>query len=140
MGKPQIALDIEVNEPILAGLPATIKINISNKGNAIFFSGNLKVENGKLNILGNSKNLGSIPAFGNVSYQFNIRTKSIFDQYEDEINILIGSQKFTKRVKVSPFFLLNNIPVFLVGAVILMVIIYGGVLGVLIYRRRFIKR
>ena len=141
LGKPQINVESEINNPILAGLPASIKIKITNAGNSLFPSNIFKIESKKLTILdGGMKNLGPIPAFGEATFEFNVRTKSLFDSYNDQIQILVGSQKVTKDVKVEPFFLLGNVPIVVVLGSLLMFVSYGGILGVLIYRKRFLRR
>lgn len=138
LGKPQINVETEINEPILAGLPSKVKIIINNMGNSVFPSNNFKLVSDKLTILdGDKQHLGPIPAFGTATFEFNLRTRSPFDSFEDQIRILIGSQQFSKDVKVQPFFLLGNLPVFLVGAIALMIALYISVLGLLIYRKKF---
>ncbi|OGE38047.1 hypothetical protein A3B45_03175 [Candidatus Daviesbacteria bacterium RIFCSPLOWO2_01_FULL_39_12] len=140
LGKPQLTLTAEVREPILAGLPAKILVKISNVGNSILPQSSIKLQSNKLIILDNEgKRVGPLPAFGSADFEFNIRTKSFFESFDEQINILVGPQKFTKDVKVASIFVLGNIPLLLIGSLFLMMAIYGVVLGILIYRKRFLK-
>ncbi|MBI2018786.1 transglutaminase domain-containing protein [Candidatus Daviesbacteria bacterium] len=141
LGKPAIGVQIDVPKTIFAGFPSKIKVNITNSGNAVFPSAAFAVGSKKISILDSlSKNLGPIPAFGMVTFEYNIRTKSLFDKFDDEIAVYVGSMKFTKGLSVEPFFLFQTIPLFAMGIVLAMVILYGAILAVLLYRRRFLKK
>lgn len=141
LGKPQLDVAIEAGQPIFAGFPGKIKVKISNVGNALFPSTLFGLTAQKLSILdASSKELGPIPAFGTAEFDFNIRTRSLFDSYQDEVVVLVGELKFTKEVLVKPFFLFQTIPLITVGVVLMMVAIYLLVLGGLVYRRRFLKK
>ena len=140
LGKPAIDAQIDAQDTLFAGFPTKIKIKITNSGNAVFPSAGFRVGSNKINILDSqSKNLGPIPAFGMATFEYNIRTKSLFDKFDDEIAVYVGSLKFTKDVSVKPFFLFQTVPIIAVGIVLAMVILYGAILGVLLYRRRFLK-
>ncbi len=140
LGKPQLSVQIENSEPILAGFPEKIKVKVLNAGNAVYPSNTFTVESAKLVILnGGSQNLGPIAAFGNATFDFNIRTKSLFDSFNDQIVVLIGSQKYTKDVEIKPFLIFQTVPMIATLVISLMGVLYVLVLGVLIYRRRFKK-
>ena len=140
LGKPNLDVQISSDNPILAGFPAKLKVKISDVGNAFYPSTSFGVAADKLSILdADNKNLGPIPAFGSADFDFNIRTKSLFDNYDSEIVILVGGQKFTKKVSVKPFLIFQTAPLVAVGIVLTMVAIYTGVLGTLLYKRRFKK-
>lgn len=140
LGKPQLDVEIETSEPILAGFPGKIKIKVSNAGNSTYPSNIFKVTGDKLVILeGEGQNLGLIPPFGSASFEYNIRTKSLFDSFSDTIVVLIGSQEFIKDVIVKPFILFQTIPMVAIGVVVGMGLIYLTVLGGLIYRKRFLR-
>ncbi len=140
LGKPQIDVQIETPEAILAALPGKIKVKVSNQGNALFASTNLTVSADRLNILdGVSRPLGPIPAFGQALFEFNARTKSIFDSYEDQVVVLIGGQKYVKTVSIRPFFAFGSAPFIIFGLVGFAGVIYLSVLAGLIIRRRIFK-
>lgn len=140
LGKSQIDVKIESPDPILAGFPSRLKVKVINLGNAVYPSGNLDILAQNLTILGGEdKNLGQIPAFGEASFEFNIRTRSLFDTYDDQIVFSIGNLKFTKDVHIKPLIIFQTVP--LIAAVIVsgMVGIYLLVLGGLLYRRKILK-
>lgn len=140
LGKPQIDVQIETPPVILAALPGKIKVKVSNQGNALFASTNLGVSAGRLNILdASSRPLGPVPAYGQAFFEFDSRTKSIFDSYEDQITVLIGGQKYIKQVFVRPFFAFGSAPFIVFGLAGLAGVIYASVLGGLIIRRRILK-
>ena len=140
LGKPQINVDIEISDPILSGFPSKLKVKITNLGNAVFPSTGFGVTAQNLTILESQKpSLGPVPAFGSSTFEFNIRTKSPFENFSDQITVLVGNQKFTKDVKVVPFFLFQTAPVIAVGIILLMALLYGVILGVFFYRKKFLK-
>ena len=141
LGKPQINVNIESPSPVFSGLPAKLKVAIENEGNAIYQSSAFSVNAAKLNILDPNENTstGPIPAFGKADFDFNVRTKSLFDSYTDEVIVLVGGQKFTKTIVVEPFFIFKKVPLIVLGIAALILIVYGVILGTLIYRKRFKK-
>lgn len=140
LGKSQIAVQVDTQDILFAGFPAKLKIIITNSGNAIFPSSDFGISSGRINILeSQEQNLGPIPAFGSATFEYNIRTKSLFDKFEDQIEVSVGDVKFTKSIFVEPFFLFQTVPLIAAGIVLLMIILYGVILGVFFYRRRFLK-
>lgn len=141
LGKPQLDVRVESSNPILAGFPGKIKVKVSNAGNAVYPSNSFRVSANQLKVLeGEGQNLGSIPAFGKAEFDLNIRTNSLFDNFADQITVLIGSQKFTKDVEVKPFLIFQTIPLIAIAVVSLMGLIYLVVLLGHIYRARFVKK
>ena len=140
LGKPQINVRIETPNPLLSGLPAKLKVTIENVGNAIYQNQELKVNAGQISILDQGElKSGPIPSFGKADFEFNIRTKSLFDNYNDEIVVLVRDQKFTKTVTVEPLFIFKKVPLIVLGVVVLILLVYGVILGTLIYRKRIKK-
>lgn len=140
LGKSQINVAIESPDPILAGFPSKLKVKITNLGNAVYPSLSFDILSQNITILnGKNQNPGPIPAFGEASFEFNIRTKSLFDAFDDQFKVLIGNQKFTRDVKVKPFIIFQTIPLILAGIVFGMVAIYLSVLGGMFYRRKILK-
>ncbi len=139
LGKSQLDVQINIPNPMLAGFPAKANIKITNYGNAVFPSNNLLISSQKINILNlQNINLGPIPAFGSANFDFDLRT-NLFDKFNDQITVLIGKEKFTKSIFVKPFFLFQTLPVMLAAAILGMGLLYGVILLVLIYRKRFRK-
>ncbi len=141
LGKAQLDVKIENTDPILAGFPGKIKIKLSNLGNALYQSTAFGVTSNKLIVLENeNKNLGSIPPFGTATFDLNIRTKSLFDSFNDQIIVQIGSQKYTKEISVKPLILFQTAP--LIGALVIsfIVIIYAVVLGGKLYASKIYRK
>ncbi|MBI2597042.1 hypothetical protein HYW41_02710 [Candidatus Daviesbacteria bacterium] len=137
LGTPLLDVKIDSPNPFLAGFPGKIKVKISNVGNAFYPSDDLIVKSNKLIVLGGeSQILGPIPAFGESTFDFNIRTKTLFDRFNDTITVLIGSQKFSKDIKVQPFIIFQTFPFITIGIVALMGIIYFIILGTHIYKAK----
>jgi len=141
LGKPQIKVSITTSDPILAGIPSKVKVTILNVGNALFPPTPFSLSSEKINILNHqsSINMGAIPPFGNAEFEFNIRTPSLFESFEDEFKVRIGEQEFNQKVSVKPFLLFRTIPLIILSTVFIIVAIYGAVLGGLLYRRRVLK-
>lgn len=147
LGKSQIDVQIDLPSPVIAGFPSKMTVKIANSGNAAFPPVDFRVSSEKINILNSQNiNLGPIPAFGVSTFTFDVRTarqpfgfKSIFDKFDDRITVYVGGQKFTKEIAVKPFFLFQTLPVMITGAVLGMGLLYGVILAVFFYRKRFKK-
>ncbi|MBI4038383.1 transglutaminase domain-containing protein [Candidatus Daviesbacteria bacterium] len=140
LGKGQIDVQIDAQDPILAGFPGKIKINVVNVGDSFFSSTNLSLNSNKLTFLDSSgKNSGPIPAFGQASFDFNIRTESLFDNFNDQIIVSIGDRKFVKNVTIKPLLIFQKIPLIIAAIILVSVVVYILVLGGLLYRKKVIK-
>lgn len=135
LGKANLDVKIEVSHPILAGFPGKIKIKIANLGNAVYPSNNFSIIASNLSILEGVHKLGPIPPFGMASFDLNVRTKSLFDTYNDQLVVLIGSQKFTKYILIKPLLIFQTVPVVALGIISLIGLIYILILGAHIYQR-----
>lgn len=140
LGKPQLDVEFLSASPILSGFPGSLKIRVTNLGNGSYPSAPLSIVTDKLLVLNDNGIMsGLIPAYGAATFDFKIRTRSLFDSYTDTVTILIGGQKFTRDVEVRPFLLFQPIPMMIGIIALLMVLIYLAVLGIHIYRGRFSK-
>lgn len=141
LGAPNLDVKIENSNPILAGFPGKIKVSIVNQGNAVYPTNSFSVTADKLAILeGRQQNLGPIPAFGQATFDLNIRTLALFDSYNDRILVSVGSQKFSKDVTVKPFLIFQTYPMVAIGVVSLVGLIYLVVLGGHIYKARLAQK
>lgn len=140
LGKPQLDVEILSASPIISGFHGAIKVMVTNLGNSFYPSASLSMIADKLLVLNADGAMsGLIPAYGTATFDFNIRTRSLFDSYTDTVTILIGGQKFTKDVKVGPFILFQPIPMIIGIIALFMVFVYLAVLGTHIYRVRLSK-
>lgn len=141
LGKPQIDVVIDAGSPILSGLPGVIKVKVTNIGNTVYPSNLLSVIAGQLSVLNkDGQKTGLIPPFGNSEFDFDIRTKSLLDSYNDEITAVVGKEKFIKDVVVKPFVIFQPIPAMVAGFFLLMILIYFTVLGGHIYKKKAHKK
>jgi transglutaminase-like putative cysteine protease len=142
LGKPQLNVKIQSSGPILAGFPAEFKLSISNVGNAVYPATSFSVSTDKLNILDKKSNinLGSIPAYGTAEFAFNIRTASLFDNFEDTFRVVLNGQEYIQKIEVKPFLLFRTIPLIFLSTVLVIISIYALVLGGLLYRKRYLRK
>lgn len=141
LGKPQIDVILDTPNPILAGFPTKLKLRISNYGNALYPSSQFTISANTLSILnGDHPKLGPIPSFGRADFEYNIRTKSIFDTYSDQIVVKVAGQKFVKDVSVKPVLIFQGVSLIVAGAFFVSLTLYLLVLGGLIFRKRFLGK
>lgn len=137
-GKPQIQVDINIPKPVIAGFPQKMKLKVSNTGSTFFPSYPLSITAQNLLILGDTKeDLGPIPPFGYGEFEFDLRSKSLLDSFNDQIVVSIGALNFNQKVSVAPFIESRYFLPALGGLVSLVVGVYLVILGALIYRKRF---
>ncbi len=141
LGKPQLIVDVQADDPIVAGFPGKLKVKIFNMGNALQQSATLGIMASKLNISNNQTQMtGPIPPFGNAEFDYDIKSQSVIDDYLDEVNVHIDNQQFEKTVHIKPFIIFQNFPITLILLVGGIAIIYFMVLGGFIYRRKILKK
>lgn len=138
--KPKLDVNIQISSPIWALFPSRATIKISNRGNSAFFGSDFQVNSQNLNIAGDVFNTGIIPPFGTATFDFNVKSKSLFDSFDDQIILSIGKQKFYQDVKIVPFVIFQTLP--FISGVILMGMwgVYLVIVGVFIHRKRFNKK
>ncbi|MBI2196618.1 transglutaminase domain-containing protein [Candidatus Daviesbacteria bacterium] len=138
LGKPQIDVVIESPDPILAGFPDSLTVKVTNTGNAFYPSVPLAITANKTLVLAaGEQKLGPIPPYGSAEFNYNVRTKSLLDSYDDQVTVLIGGQKFIKEVAVRPFVLFQTVPLIIGVIAGVMALVYLVVLGGHFYRKRF---
>ena len=134
---PKLKIDLDVPEIIWAGFPSGLEIKISNEGNSLQPSGAFSLRTDKVRVLGpKTIKTGGIPPFGSLSYKFNLRTPFAWQSYEDNFEVEAGGQKFTKKVTVRPLFLFYSLPIIFWGVIVLILGVYGIILGLHIYREK----
>lgn len=141
LGQPHLDVQIEASNPILAGFPSKVKVKVANLGNAVYPSSNFTISGNKIVVTyEDNQKLGAIPPFGTANFDLNLRTKSLFEKYDDQIVVTIGSQKFAKNVQVKPFVIFQTLPLISISLGILMGLIYLGILGGRIYSARNLQK
>ncbi len=139
LGKAQLDVAIDTPNPSLSGFPAKLKIRIRNLGNAVFPSSSLGITASRINILDSGQNSGNIPSFGTAEFDINYRTH-LFDSFDDQVTLLIGSQKFIKDIKIASILSLSFLPFLLGGIIFIMVFIYLVILSSHVYISRKPKK
>ena len=141
LGKSQLSVLIDMPNSIFAGFPGKVKVKVSNLGNSVFPSNEVKIIGSHLDFIsGSNQKMGDIPSFGTATFEASFRTKSLFDFQEDKIQVLIGPQVFTKDIKIMPIFSFQAAPIFAIGILFLMVAIYILVLSTHIFRVKKTKK
>lgn len=135
-GQPQIGVGLEIADILWAGLPASIIVRVENRGNMVQQPLDLSLNTNQITVAGlKSVRLGMIPAKGFSTYQFNLRTPFTWQTLEDNLEIEIAKQKFTKKIIIKPIFLFYPIPYIFAGVTVLAVLIYLAILGAHFYKK-----
>lgn len=135
--KSNLTVDFDISEVIKAGFPTKLKLTVKNTGNFIHIPTVLTISSGKITILDQSTiNLSAIPAFGKTDLEFDLRTPSFWEEFEDNIEVIVAGQKYIKKIYVKPIFIFRSYPYLLIGVVLGVVGIYGITLGVHIHQKR----
>lgn len=138
-GKAKIEVTVDAPKKVYSGFPNKLKLKIKNAGSYLAQSSPLLVKAGQVTILGGSIETGPIPAYGEAMFEYDLRTKSLLDNYQETIEILVAGQKYRQEIEVRPFILFRNFPWVLVGLVGIIATIYLTVLAGFIIRRRILK-
>lgn len=138
LGKAQINVEVEAANPLLSGFGGKIKVKITNLGNALFSSTPFSLSSSQISIQSHqSSTTGPIPAFGTAEFEYNVKTKSLFDSFDDNLVALVGGQKFENPISVRPFILFQRVPLIIFSSLIaLMVVLYLTILLVFTLRKR----
>lgn len=136
---PKLEVKILTPQIILSGFPNKLKIKLQNSGNSLQQSSDLSVKSSKITILGSSPETGLIPAYGQAEFEYDLRTKTLLDDYQDVVEVTVAGQKIKKEIEVKPLIIFRNFPLAIFGLIGLISLIYFSVLGGLIIRRRILK-
>src|SRR5258708_7315510 len=122
---PSLDLKLEAPSQIFAGFPAQVKVHIFNNGNVATSSAQVKLSTSKLELLGPTDFITPpIPPLGHVDYQFTVKNKTLWDEYNDKLELLVASQSAQKAIQVKPFFAQKVFSYGILGIVGLMLITY----------------
>lgn len=140
VSKPVLQVDFEMPVNVIAGIPLGAGIKISNTGTGVLPLSVFKLGVSNLKISGVPGRIGPVPPFGFVNVDAEIKSATLFDSYEDQIDVSVGSFKYQKYISVKPFILFQRGSMIAVGIVSIAFSIYLVTLAVFIYRKRFLKR
>ncbi len=141
VGKSQLNVTVDAPQTLWAGFPATATVTVANHGNAVQDKTTLNLATSQVRILGPATvEIGPIPAYGSATVTVPLRTPNVFQSLNDTLNIEVAGQKITQSLSVKPIYLLVPLPYLFVILIGIMVILYGGILGIHIIRsHRFRK-
>ncbi|MFA5933133.1 MAG: transglutaminase-like domain-containing protein [Microgenomates group bacterium] len=132
---PQI--DLDVKPELWVGLPGIFKVIIQNNGSITIPSNSINISAGRINLLDSKEiTVDQIPPFGSTTFDVNFRTPFLNEYTTDEIVVNYMGKQYTKKVALTPFFLLSLLPYLFRFAVFLVVFMYFLVLGVHAHKRR----
>ncbi len=135
--KSELNLSIETPDSIWAGFPVKIAVRVLNQGPSIQAPINLTILTQKLTIQGaNTVNLDAIPAFGQTTLQFNLKTPLVWQSFEDTITVVVDGQIISKQIQIKPFFQTIEVQYVAGGLAFLLVGTYAGTLGLHWYQKR----
>ncbi len=125
-------LDVKVDSKILSGFPSKAKIKINNLGNTSFPASELKIDTSKILVerLGSkpsqsvSIKTGRIPPFGNLEYEFNLKTGAIWHSYQDIFQVSFQGVPDTRVITVEPILTYRIFAVEIFGSLSIIFLFY----------------
>lgn len=127
--RAELKLNIDAPREIFAIFPAKVKVKIENLGNSLETEKNLSFTSSKLQIPGNNSFvIPKLAPFASFEYEFNVKSSSPFESYEDVLQLKVGDKVINKLIQVKPFFAYNYFSYAVIGFTVTIVLIYGGIL------------
>lgn len=129
-------LDVSVKEEILSGFPSKGRITIRNLGNTTFPASNLQIDTSKilLEFAGEQPistkliNTPEIPPFGNLEYEFNLKTGAIWHSYQDAFQVKFAGVDDTRIITVVPILSQKIFAIEIFGAITIIALFYAVIL------------
>lgn len=129
-------LDVQINPEILSGFPAKAKIRINNLGNVTFPASELKILTSKILIEQDggepsiivSLPTPEIPPFGNVEYDFDLKTGAIWHSYQDAFQVEFAGVTDTRIISVNPILSYKIFAIEIFGGLTIIALFYLMVL------------
>ncbi len=126
--QPKVELEIDSNQEILAGLPASLTIKVKNRGSGIYPSQEASLSASKISFGSEGYfETPSIPPFGNYTREFSLRPESLWVSFQDVIILRVGNLETQKIIEVIPFFRLKIFGFAILGVVLILLLTYVGV-------------
>lgn len=134
-------LDIQVSKQILSGFPAKAKVRMNNLGNSAFPPSELQIETSKIllefpgeqPITTRTINTPEIPPFGNIEYDFNLKTGAIWHSYQDAFQVKFAGVDDTRILTVVPILSYQIFAIEIFGGLIIIALFY--IMTLLIHHR-----
>lgn len=134
--KKAAELDVQVDSEILAGFPSKIKVKINNLGNTIFPASELQIDASKILLEGNGREPSittlittpEIAPFGNIEYDFNLKTGAIWHSYQDILQVKFAGVTDTRVISVNPILSYKIFAIEIFGGLTMIALFYVLVL------------
>lgn len=127
---PFVELAIDSPNTLFAGFPATSKIMISNYSGVLIPETKANFRSSRVDVVGQKEFVVlALPPYSKVSYVYDLRTRSIFEGFKDNLILNFGKQSISKEIEVKPFFSYQYFSVVVMGLFVIMVGFYGFTLG-----------
>lgn len=145
--KRDIKVIIETPSEMIAGLPIRTKFSIINTGNTTYPSTvgvlttsklGFSIDGSEYSTSNEFTNTPLLP-FASNEFDLKVKTKYLWDSYEDVLQLNIGTQQIEKKIIVKPFFSYKIFPIAVAGAVSAMLLIYVSLFGVHLFNFRKTK-
>ncbi len=125
-------LDIIVDKEILSGFPAKARVTVKNLGNAPFPATTLQIDTSKILLEFSGEqpittkliNTPEIPPYGNLEYEFNLKTGAIWHSYQDAFQVKFAGVTDTRVITVAPILSYKIFALEIVGALIMIALFY----------------
>lgn len=128
---PKLSLDVDSPSEVYGAIPAKLKIKVENKGNSVSKPTTLVVNTASLQIVQpTSVKVPAIAAFGHSKYEFALKSQTLWQSYDDILEVSLDGQEVQRKITIKPFFALKYFPLAVFGVLIVILSIYFGVLGI----------
>lgn len=131
--RSDIKLSLKAASESFAGFPSDLVASIENNGNVAVYPNTFSLSAAKLEITQDKKDVCCIqtrfttpiiPPFGNLNYSYVLKTTSIWDSYEDILQLRFGEKYVEKKVLIKPFFAFRYFSYAVVGTIFMMALLY----------------
>lgn len=131
-----IILSIDIVDQIFSGFPVKAKVKVLNNGNTAQVASNFAFSAERLNVTPNTNFISPIlPPKGELNYEYSLKTESIWDSYEDTLQIKYGKDVLIKKVKIQPFFTYQYFSIGIISVIAVMAAVYFLVLTLFLKTR-----
>lgn len=126
----EVNLQLLTPAEIFAGFPSKLKVRIENRANIATGSAQFLIKAGKLGLSSSIKDVensfltAGIPPFGNLEYEFTVKSQSPLEGLEDTIEASWGNKTISKKVMVKPFFAFSPFSYGVMGVVFIIILLY----------------
>ncbi len=136
---PNLEVSITSPDEIYGIIPSKIIVNVENKGNATSPSTSLNITSAKLQInQPTNVKIAAMPPFSQQRYAFTVKSQTLWQSFDDILEVTIDDQVVQKKITVKPFLRLKILPLLMIGILGLILLIYFLVLSIHIKSARLI--